>query len=127
MYSNNLFLIDQTVLYVGHDLFSSNEVSQAQLIDVQKQFKPWYNNIFRHNMQCHQYLKYDEIGSSLCTCAHRPYKLSSYQWSITKTIAYTFDERYDYYTHDIEKCLAVTKLGYVINEKWTSQKLKTYK
>ncbi|CAF4175115.1 unnamed protein product, partial [Rotaria sordida] len=62
-----------------------------------------------------------------CTCCHRPYKSSSCQWSISKAIAYTFDERYDYYMHDIHKCLAITKLGHVINGKWTSQKLNAYK
>ena len=89
--------------------------------------KPWYNNIYRHNLQCRQYLKYDEIGSLTCTCPHRPYKSLSYQWSISKAIAYTFDERYDYYIHNIQKCLAITKLEHVIQEKWTREKLNAYK
>ncbi|CAF4208212.1 unnamed protein product [Rotaria sordida] len=120
-------LLDLLVPYAQYGLFASSDVSQAQTINVQKIFKPWYNNIFRHDIQCQQYRKYDEIDSSLCTCCHRPYKSSSCQWSISKAIAYTFDERYDYYMHDIHKCLAITKLGHVINEKWTSQKLNAYK
>ncbi|CAF1346209.1 unnamed protein product, partial [Rotaria sordida] len=106
-------LIDQLIPYIQYGLFTCNEISQVKSINVQKEFKLWYNNIFRHHLQCHHYLKYDEIDGSLCSCIHRPYKASSCQWSISKAIAYTFDERYDYYTHDIHKCLAITKLGYV--------------
>ncbi|CAF1237487.1 unnamed protein product [Rotaria sp. Silwood1] len=119
-------LLDQLVPYTRYGLFACSDASQAQSIDIQKQFKPWYNNIFRHNIQCHQYLKYDEIDSTLCTCAHRPYKSSSCQWSISKAIAYTFEERYDSYSLDIHKCIAITKLGHVIHEKWTSEMLKAY-
>ena len=119
--------IDQLMHYTRYGLFACSDISQAQLIDVQKQFKPWYNNLFRHNVQCHQYLKYDHTDGSLCTCAHRPYKSPSYQWSISKAIAYTFDERYDHYMFDIHKCLAITKLGCAIAGKRTSPKSIIYK
>ncbi|CAF3586284.1 unnamed protein product, partial [Rotaria sp. Silwood2] len=120
-------LSDLMMPYTQYGLFTYEAVLQAEAIDIQLKFKPWYNRIFRHSIQCHQYLKFDEIDTSLCTCAHRPYKSSSCQWSISKAIAYTFEERYDSYPHEIDKCIAITKLGHVIHEKWTSEILEAYK
>jgi len=113
--------------YTLDGLFRCSDIAQAQSVDIQKQFKLWYNSIFRHNVQCHHYLKYDEIDGSLCSCAHRPYKSSSCQWSISKAMAYTFDERFDSYPYQIHHCLAITKLAHVINEKWTFEDLKAFK
>ncbi len=73
-------LIQQMQLFIAYGLFSQNEVLQSHSIDIQKQFKLWYNSTFR------QKLKYDKIDSALCSCAHRPYKSSYYKWSLAEAI-----------------------------------------
>jgi hypothetical protein len=113
--------------YCKYRLFPSYEIKRSQYINIQKEFKLWYNCTFRHHAQCQQYLKYDEIDSSLCSCSHRPYKCSSNQWAISKALAYTFDEQLNCHLHDIHRYLAVTKLAHVIRQEWTSQQLKNYK
>ena len=113
--------------YQQYGLFSLTDVIHAQSNDIQQQFKTWYNQTFGHHIQCHQYLKYDEIDSSLCSCAHRPYRSSSNQWSISKAITYTFDEQFNNHIHGTHQSLAITKLAHVVNGKWTIQQLKDYK
>ncbi|CAF4438059.1 unnamed protein product, partial [Rotaria magnacalcarata] len=52
-----------------YDLFDNDALSQANFIDIQQKFTPWYNNLFGHELTCQQYLKYDEIDGHLCSCA----------------------------------------------------------
>ena len=120
--------IEQLTPYVQYGLFSINEVTESQSLNIQKEFKPWYNRTFRHLIKCPQYLKYEDIDGSHCSCSHRPYKTSSSsQWSLSKAIAYTFDECLGHSLHKIHKCLAITKLAHAIDEKWTRQQLMDYK
>ena len=113
--------------YVGYGLFSLNEIAHSHTHNIQKEFKLWYNRTFRHNIQCQRYLKYDDMDGSLCSCAHRPYKTSSDQWSITRALAYTFEEQFSYHLHGVHRCSAITKLAYVIDQKWTVEQVNNYK
>lgn len=113
--------------YAQYGLFSLNEVIQSQNMNIQKEFKFWYNRTFRHYTQCQRYLKYDETDGSSCSCPHRPYKSSSNQWSIERAVVYTFDEQLNHQYHGICRCLAITKLAHVIAQNWTIKQLKDYR
>ena len=113
--------------YIRYGLFSIYEVTSSQSINIQKEFKLWYNRTFPHHTQCRRDLKYDHMDDLLCSCSHRPYKFSSNEWSIKKAIAYTFDELFNVHHHGIHQCLAITKLARIISENWTIQQLKDYK
>ncbi|CAF1512755.1 unnamed protein product, partial [Adineta steineri] len=107
-----------------YDLFDNDALSQANFIDIQQKFTPWYNNLFGHELTCQQYLKYDEIDGHLCSCAHRPYKSSACQWSLSKAVMYTFDQRFSDRPHGIAQCLAIAKLAHAIDKIETIQELK---
>jgi hypothetical protein len=120
-------IIQELRPYIRYGLFSMYEVTSSQSVNIQKEFKLWYNRTFHHHTQCHRCLKYDHMDDSLCSCSHRPYKFSSNQWSIKKAIAYTFDELFNVHHHGIHQCLAITKLAHIISQNWTIQQLKDYK
>ena len=120
-------VIEQLRPYTTYGLFSLKEVVQRQSVNMQKEFKVWYNHTFRHHTQCQRYLKYDHMDGPSCSCSHRPYKSSSDQWSTKRAMAYTFDEQLNNYFSRIHQCLAITKLTYVVNEKWNIRQLKDYK
>ena len=112
--------------YVIAGLFTRGNIFEAQNNNIQEQFKLWYNGQYPHTLPCHQYLKYDQQDNLLCSCAHRPYKTPSNQWSLPKAIAYTFDEQLTYYFFGVHQCLAISKLAHVINNRWTAQQLNQY-
>jgi hypothetical protein len=113
--------------YTQYGLFSFNETLQKQCMDVQKEFKLWYNRTFRHHVECQHYLKYDNRDGLSCICAHRPYKSTSNQWSIERAIKYTFDEQLDTYQHNTHQCMAISKLAHIVYKQWTLEQLDSYK
>ena len=120
-------IIQELRPYIRYGLFSMYAVTSSQSINIQKEFKLWYNRTFPHHTRCQRCLKYNHMDGSLCSCSHRPYKFSSNQWSIKQAIAYTFDELFNVRHHGIHRCLAVTKLTHIISQNWTVQQLKDYK
>jgi hypothetical protein len=110
-----------------YDLFTNDALRQANFIDIQQKFTPWYNNLFGHELTCQQYLKYDEIDGHLCSCTHRPYKSSACQWSLSKAIMYTFNERFSDCPHGIAQCLAIAKLAHAIDKIETIEELTKLK
>lgn len=78
--------------FVRYGFFSDELVHDLNLIDVQLEFKYWYNKTFTH--QCSLLWLTDNDDPS-CTCLHRPVKDNNHQWSLQKAIAYTFGEFLD--------------------------------
>ena len=130
---------DELSQFVHYDLFSSSTIQRANNIDVQVDFKLWYNKIFLHTCGLQPY----EHDHSLCTCIHRPVKHRQDQWSLQKAIAYAFREFLDksrtnskcrrQLTHSdelvlyaVSDCLAVTKLHMLIDGNWTKEQLDRY-
>ncbi|CAF1478422.1 unnamed protein product [Adineta steineri] len=120
-------IIQELKPYVQYGLFSITGITQCDMSDIQHEFKLWYNQTFRHHQQCQEYLKYDDMDGSTCSCSYRPYKSSSNQWSLERAIRYTFDEQFNTHLFDMNRCLAITKLAQVIYKKWNIKQLKDYK
>ncbi|CAM4955655.1 unnamed protein product [Rotaria socialis] len=108
-------------------LFTHGELSKIQFLNLQQNFKHWYNDTFPHKIQCPQYLKYNTSDSKSCSCSHRPYKSKSSQWSLLQALLYTFNENLTTSMFDIQKCLAITKLGHIVRENWSIEQLNKYK
>ena len=85
-------LMDKLKQFLPFKIYTLDELKECQSSDIQKEFKKWYNKTYLHHIECHQYLKYDNIDGLYCSCSHRPYKSNSANWSLLKAIAYTFDE-----------------------------------
>ena len=101
-------------------------MKNSGFMDVQKQFKPWYNQVFPLQQQCQQRLDYDYTDGPLCSCSYRPCKSSIDRWTLTSAIAYTFHEFLHESCVDVTRCLAITKLALVIDEKWTREQVNDY-
>ncbi|CAF1529444.1 unnamed protein product [Adineta ricciae] len=131
--------IDELGQFVHYDLFSSSTIRRSNNIDVQVDFKLWYNKVFLHTCG----LQPHEHDHSLCTCIHRPVKHRQDQWSLQKAIAYAFGEFLDksrtnskwrqqlihsdeLVRYAVNDCLAVTKLHMLIDGNWTKEQLEKY-
>ena len=77
--------------FVPFGLFSLDNIYQLTTVDVQREFKTWYNHRFPHT--CAYPPFHDD--SPDCTCRHRPVKNPNNQWSLQRAIAYTFHEFLD--------------------------------
>ena len=95
-------------------------------MDVQKRFKPWYNQLFPHQQQCQQRLDYDYADGPLCSCSYRPCKSSIDRWSLSSAIAYTFGGFLHESCVDVTRCSAITKLALAIDEGWTNEQVSNY-
>ena len=135
----------ELVGFLPFNLFPAHAVQQLNSIDLQHQFKRWYNRNFPHNCGLSLFAADDR----LCTCLHRPVKEKNNAWSLQKAIAYTFNQfldksrtksawsrsldiknipRHSVVNRDREKaleqlvlyavndCLAVTKLSMIIGK-----------
>ena len=93
--SNEIFawgdIIDELSPFVRYGLFTFETLQQLDTIDVQIEFKHWYNKKFAH--QCGLPLYAEDHHS--CTCLHRPVKERQHQWSLQKAIAYIYGEFLD--------------------------------
>ena len=119
-------LREQLSPFIRIGLLSNEQMKGPHFINFQNRFRTWYNRTFPHHQQCHRRLDYDFIDSRLCSCSHRPCKSSTDRWSLIKAIAYTFDEYLYSDTFTFTKCLAITKLAFVIEQKWTYEQVKEY-
>lgn len=72
-------------------LLSHQLIDHMTTINVQGEFKQWYNEHFPHTCG----LPALHTDSPLCTCEHRPMKHINNQWSLQGAIAYTFSEFLD--------------------------------
>ncbi|CAF3147124.1 unnamed protein product [Rotaria sp. Silwood2] len=112
--------------YIQYDFSFYDNLYKVHLLDIQQDFKQWYNHTFSHNQNCSQILDYNDIDGPLCSCSHRPYKCPDNQWSLMNAIAYTFAEYPNIVYNDANECLAATKLARVIYEQWTREQVKNY-
>ncbi|CAF3147106.1 unnamed protein product [Rotaria sp. Silwood2] len=100
---------------------------KIRLLNIQQDFKQWYNQTFNHNQNCSQMVDYNDIDGPLCSCSHRPYKCFHDEWSLSYAIAYTFAEYLHLGNeHDVNQCLAITKLSRIVQEQWTRQQIKDF-
>ena len=109
-----------------YPMYRANRPLQCRFVNIQNDFKIWYNNTFIHNEDCGQILDFHNIDGPLCSCSHRPYKHQDDQWSLRHAIAYTFHEILDDSSLHLRTCQAITKLATIIDEKWDYDKLRNY-
>lgn len=102
--------------FTGFDLYYEPRHTVALIVNIQKQFKQWYNRTFPHCDDCKQVLDFIDLDGPLCSCPHRPYKHPRDQWSLQLAIMFTFYEYLDASDRLIFQCLAITKLLSVIEE-----------
>ena len=84
--------IHQLSDFVQYGVFSSQTLYQMNAIDVQHDFKKWYNKTFFHH--CGVLPPFYD-NNALCTCRHRSVRNPNNQWSLQNAIAYTFDQFLD--------------------------------
>ena len=84
-------IVDELSSFIDDGLFSSDLLEQITTIDVQHQFKSWYND--RHPHRCDLTPSADDHIT--CTCSYRPVKNRNDKWSLQKAVAYLFDEFLD--------------------------------
>lgn len=140
--------IDELANFIHFGLFSLKTIEDIQPVDVQYQFKAWYNKSFPHFCG----LSYDDDDFT-CPCPHRPLHHANHKWSLQRAIAYTFYEFLDkgrtksrwsqyLYPNNIHRsspktqdqqirqqmiqyavndCLSVTKLAKLLDFNWTKE------
>ncbi|UJR18787.1 hypothetical protein I4U23_005693 [Adineta vaga] len=113
-----------------YEFFYRDMSHPINYINIQKQFKQWYNNTFIHHHYCQQQLKFNTIDGPLCSCSYRPLKSINEEWEINQAIGYTFGE---YLYHDtidniISKHIfsAISTLAIVIEQQWTREQVQNY-
>lgn len=99
----------------------------SNIFNVQDKFKQWYNETFPHDDNCEQLSIDKEADGPACTCACRPYKLSYEQWSLSRALYYTFDLCVDLPLDEIQQCLAITHLGTIIRQDWSTYEIEIYR
>ena len=77
--------------FVNFGLFSLETIHELTTIDVQHEFKQWYNHRFPHTCGLPSFCG----DTPHCTCQHRPVKNRNDPWSLQRAIAYTFQEFLD--------------------------------
>ena len=112
------------IQYQVYPVFFQDAIEQAHFIDIQIDFKNWYNRNFSHHRHCRQTVDVNDIDGPMCSCSHRPYKYSTDQWSLSNALAYTFNEHIDDTCNSVEQCLAVTRLANMIRENRTHQQIQ---
>ena len=99
-------------------MYRTDRPLQCHFVNIQNDFKIWYNNIFIHNEACGPVLDFHNIDGPSYSCSHRPYKCQDDPWSVHNAIAHTFHEILDDFIFHLRVCQAITKSATVINEKW---------
>ncbi|CAF1498624.1 unnamed protein product [Rotaria sordida] len=112
--------------YEIYELYNTNGILNCHIVYIQDSFKIWYNKTFNHNENCGRILDFEDIDGPLCTRSYRPLKNLNDTWDLKQAIAYTFEERLDPKNFHLYKCLAITKLATVLNEKWSYEKIQDY-
>ncbi|CAF1549527.1 unnamed protein product [Adineta ricciae] len=122
---NNIISTLENLEFFFHDMFHP-----VHYINIQKQFKQWYNSTFIHGYYCEQNLKFNTIDGPLCSCSYRPLKTLNEEWTIDQAIAYTFTE---YLNIDIadnissnQICSAISTLSIVLDQQWTREQVQSY-
>ncbi|CAF1097698.1 unnamed protein product [Adineta ricciae] len=111
--------------------FFYHDVSQpVHYINLQRQFKQWYNSVFPHHYYCQQILNYNTIDGPLCSCSYRPLKSINEEWDINQAIGYTFAEYLNMETVDNVTskhiCSAISTLSVVLDQQWTHEQVQNY-
>ncbi|MGL4663021.1 MAG: hypothetical protein ACRCV7_05020 [Culicoidibacterales bacterium] len=89
---------------------SSTIIKDYPRVDVQQNFKEWYNNTFQHDNECPQYTDITQNDHLYCTCFHRPYKFKEDRWTLESAIKFTFNQNLDLDGSYQNACLAITKI-----------------
>ena len=110
-------LFDKDILeYQFYQVFFYGDIRKTYFVDIQSNFKDWYDRIYSHNRYCRQILDVNDIDGPMCSCLHRPYKYSTDQWSMSNTLTYTLNQFFACGYNPVEICLAITKLSRVVEE-----------
>ena len=59
--------------YQEYDFPFHEVLYRVRMVNIQEDFKRWYNRTFRHDTNCDQTLVSHDLDGSLCSCSHRPY------------------------------------------------------
>ncbi len=81
-----------------YSLFKYVPIPSLDCINVQAQFKNWYNNTYKHSSDCPMAIIFnnDNISDNPnCTCSHRPYKNTGDTWSLQLGISTIFNQFLD--------------------------------
>ena len=113
------------------------------ITELNKTFKWWYNQTFKHNKKCPVFPSVDQSDSKRCTCLYRPYKDTSDNWKMDMALEFVFNEFIDTTNKDstttaipldvinreaaANYCSALAKMAMVIELNWTSEQLYQYK
>ena len=139
--------VEELSRFAHYGLFELSALQCMSIVNVQDDFKRWYNGIFVH--QCHLSPLADDHPT--CTCPCRPVKSKNQPWSLQKAVAYTFGQFLDktrtrskwsrslfqaeesqrwvvaelirYAAND---CLAATKLQMALERCFTKEHVKTF-
>jgi len=80
--------------FLIHNLFSTQQIEQIQVVNVQQKFKRWFDKIFDHTTECYEL--YDNMNdNSNCICLHRPLKHTYDEWSLTMAIGFISQQYLD--------------------------------
>ncbi len=106
-------------------MFSLNTLHQINAIDIQRDFKKWYNQTFPHMCglrQFREFLDKSRIKSNWGQCLSLIGNVHQYAM-VNKKMKQTRAHLINYATND---CLAVTKLTMVVELNWTKEQLQRF-
>ncbi|CAF1464177.1 unnamed protein product [Rotaria sordida] len=106
-----------------------NNIHTCHFINIQHDFQIWYKNTFQNKINDDQTFDFHKIDGNgqLRLRSYCPLNCSSDdQWSLQDAIKDTFKENLDHTNFHIYKCIAITKLATVINEKWNYANIQDY-
>lgn len=78
---------------ISYQLFNIDQLNHVDWIDLQVDFKFWYNRRYKHDRSCQDQTNDDDHPQ--CTCEHRPYKWIHQRWSLQLAVAHVFGEHLD--------------------------------
>ncbi|UJR29608.1 hypothetical protein I4U23_017156 [Adineta vaga] len=78
-----------------YPLFKCIPLHQLEIINVQDEFKYWYNDTYPHDSYCSMAIVKDKEDDPSCTCSHRPYKQQNNPWALQRAVANVLEEFLD--------------------------------
>lgn len=82
-------------LFTIYPLIKPIPMTSLHFINVQKQFKHWYNHTYPHDQECYMTLLNYIADDPQCTCSHRPYKNFNDQWRLQLAISILYKQFLD--------------------------------
>lgn len=78
-----------------YPLFQSIPLACLHFINIQDDFKDWYNRTYPHDQACYMALLNNIADDPECTCSHRPYKNFNDRWSLQLAISIVYEQFLD--------------------------------